>query len=197
MKWIIGILVLILWFYILHVTKKAKLSAWRFVWGAVGLFVISMVYIRPYITIPLARIVSAVAGGFGQMTGTFSSYFKYSTIFVSHASGDMTVQIDFECSGVIEILAFLSILAFFEIYNLQEKFLVGIAGSMYLVLANAIRLILICEIIHFAGSDYYYIAHTYLGRIVFYVLAVVLYFFVFTKPQVVKMKVGDFSYDHQ
>ena len=33
------------------------------------------------------------------------------------------------------------------------------------------------------------------GRIIFYVLQVILYFFVFTKPHVLKMKTGDFGYN--
>ena len=49
--------------------------------------------------------------------------------------------------------------------------------------------------IHFLGTDYYYIAHTVVGRILFYVLQVILYFFVFTKPHVLKMRTGDFAYN--
>ena len=48
---------------------------------------------------------------------------------------------------------------------------------------------------HFLGTDYYYVAHTIVGRIVFYVLQVILYFFIFTKPHVLKMKTGDFGYN--
>ena len=43
----------------------------------------------------------------------------------------------------------------------------------------------------------YYIAHTYVGRIFFYAATIVLYFYVFTKSQVVRMKVGSFSYDKE
>ena len=45
------------------------------------------------------------------------------------------------------------------------------------------------------GTDFYYIAHTIIGRIVFYILQVILYFYVFTKPQVLGMKTGGFGYD--
>ena len=33
------------------------------------------------------------------------------------------------------------------------------------------------------------------GRIVFYVLQVILFFFIFTKPQVLSMKTGGFGYE--
>ena len=48
--------------------------------------------------------------------------------------------------------------------------------------------------IHFLGTDYYYMAHTIVGRIFFYLLQVILYFYVFTKPQVLRMKTGGFNY---
>lgn len=64
-----------------------------------------------------------------------------------------------------------------------------------IVLANVVRIILIAEIIHIGGTQWYYIAHSLVGRIVFYAFTVVLYFYVFTKPQIVRMKVGRFAYE--
>lgn len=195
MQILLGIIIVAVWLYILHVLTKAKLHAWRFIWGSLGLFIIMMIYVRPVLTFPLAQGISAIAGFVGQITNTFVPYFKYGTIFVETTTCAITLQIDFECSGVLEIMAFLSLLLFFNVYTRYEKVMVSVVGTVYLCLANVLRIILICEIIHFGGSKYYYIAHTYLGRIFFYILTILLYFNVFTKPQVIKMKVGDFSYD--
>lgn len=49
--------------------------------------------------------------------------------------------------------------------------------------------------IHFLGTDYYYFAHTFVGRIIFYVLQVILYFFVFTRPQIKRTQTGGFTYN--
>ena len=67
--------------------------------------------------------------------------------------------------------------------------------EMPTIMANVIRVTFICVIIHFFGGSAYYVAHTYLGRILFYALSVGLYFYVFTKEQIVRQKVGGFSYD--
>ena len=72
---------------------------------------------------------------------------------------------------------------------------IGVVGTLYTMLTNALRIAVICTMIHFLGTDYYYVAHTIVGRIVFYVLQVILYFFIFTKPHVLKMKTGDFGYN--
>ena len=167
---IVAVAVIAVWLYILSVLTRAKLYAWKFMWGSFGLFLIMMITIRPVLTMPLARCVSALAGVVGSVTGAFTSYFKYGIIFIHTGVTQATLLIDFECSGIIEIMAFISLLAFFNVYNFSEKVMVGIGGFCYIMLC------------------------TFIGRIFFYVLSVYLYFYVFTKPQVIKMKVGSFSY---
>lgn len=195
MAYAIGAVATLAWLYVLHALARADLRFWRFLVGSIGLFVLLMVFVRPWATQPLAQVVAAVSGVFGSLTGTFESFFRYGVLFVDSAQGAITLKIDFECSGIVEIMAFLSLLAFFQVYNRPERVLVGIGGTLFILLANALRIILICEVIHFAGPDAYYVAHSLLGRLVFYVLTVWLYFYVFTKPQVVRMRVGRFTYE--
>ena len=197
MKYLIGIIAVFVWLYLLHVTDRAKLPFWHYILGALGLFLLMMCYVRPVLTEPLARAVAALAGLVGKITGTFSPFFKYGILFVQSDVGAITLQIDFECSGIIEIMAFLALLVFFRVYTVAERVIVSICGILYIMLANALRIILICEMIHFGGLDLYYMSHAVVGRLVFYVLSVLLYFYVFTKPQIVRMRLGKFSYgDH-
>ena len=197
MKYLIGIIAVFVWLYLLHVTDRAKLPFWHYILGAMGLFLLMMFYVRPVLTEPLARAVAALAGLVGKITGTFSPFFKYGILFVQSDVGAITLQIEFECSGIIEIMAFLALLVFFRVYTVAERVIVSICGILYIMLANALRIILICEMIHFGGLDLYYMSHAVVGRLVFYVLSVLLYFYVFTKPQIVRMRLGKFSYgDH-
>lgn len=183
------------WLYILHALRRAGLKFWRFLVGSIGLFIILMLAVRPWAMQPLAQAVAAIAGLPGRLTGTFEAYFKYAVIFVDSAAGAITLKIDFECSGIVEIMAFVSLLAFFEVYSRSERLIVGMFGSIAIMLANALRIIVIAEMIHFGGPNLYYVAHSLVGRLVFYVFTVALYFYVFTKPQVVRMKVGRFTYE--
>ena len=138
---------------------------------------------KNFIDIAIADGVDVTAGG----QGTAYAY-------ASSDDFSITLQIDFECSGIIEIMAFISLLAFFNVYNFSEKVMVGIGGFCYIMLCNALRIVMICMSVYFWGMGAYYVVHTFIGRIFFYVLSVYLYFYVFTKPQVIKMKVGSFSY---
>lgn len=196
MVYIVGAIACAIWLYVLHALKRAELNFWRFLVGSIGLFVLLMLYVRPWATQPLAQAVAALAGLPGWLTGTFESYFKFAVIFVDSAAGAMTLKIDFECSGIVEIMAFVSLLAFFGVYTRSERVLVGVLGTLAIMLANALRIILIAELIHFGGPNMYYVAHSLFGRLLFYALTVILYFYVFTKPQIVRMRVGRFTYDH-
>lgn len=191
---IAGIVFFVIWIYILYVMRRGKLAAWRYFWGSGGLFILQLLFVRPYFTEPLARLVASVAGFFGDITGMFTSYFKYSVIFVDSKAGPISLLIDFECSGIIEIIAFISLLCFFEAYTKYERVVVAVLGIAYIVVANALRIISICIIIYVFGMKSYYVAHTYVGRLVFYGLTVILYFVVFTRTQILRQRVGGFSY---
>lgn len=196
-KLIIFAVLLVIWLLNLRIFYKVKNQAAFITIGMGGLFILMMIFLRPVATMPLARIVAALAGLFGRVTGLFSAFFKYGIIFVETAGGSMTLQIDFECSGIIEIMVYIAILAFFKVYTVSERAILSAVGVIYIIVANALRIIIIATTIHFGGEQMYYIAHTYIGRIFFYAATVVLYFYVFTKSQVVRMKVGSFSYDKE
>ena len=194
--YVVGIVGFIAWIYLLYVLDRAQVPAWRYIAGSGGLFVFMMAYLRPVLTQPLASLVAACAGLFGSITGIFTSFFKYGVIFISSRAGQISLQIDFECSGVLEIMAFISLLAFFRAYSSFERVVVGIIGSVLLLLFNVIRIITISLIIYQFGTKSFYVAHTLIGRLVFYGLSVMLYFVVFTKTQIVRQKVGNFTYGH-
>jgi exosortase family protein XrtG len=194
MQIILFVLVVAVWLFVLRVLDRADLKAWHFLVGAIGLFIIMMVWLQPVLTQPLAQVVTAISGLIGNLTGTFEAYFKYGVIFVPAGSSSITLQIDMECSGIIESMAFVALVAFFRAYTPYERIGIGAAGVALLILANVLRIVVICEIVHFCGVDAYSVAHTWIGRILFYGITVALYFYVFTKPQIRSMKVGDVDY---
>lgn len=111
---IAGIIFLIVWLYILWALRRSDLPAWRFIWGSCGLFVLMMIFVRPYCTQPLAQVVAAIAGAFGKITGMFSAYYKYGVVFVDSRAGAISLLIDFECSGILEIMAYFVITRLFS-----------------------------------------------------------------------------------
>lgn len=192
---ILTLICILLWVYLLWVLKRAGLNFYRYLLGSVGLFVFFMILVRPVVMVPLTKSVAYVAGKFGEWTGLYDSYYKNSMLFIPKHTAAVSLYIDFECSGVIEIAAYLSLLWFYNIYKRNEKILLSLFGIVYIFIANVIRIYVICVCIYIGGNDMYYFAHGILGRLIFYALSIVLYFYVFTKSQIVRQKVGGFSFE--
>ncbi len=144
LRYIICAVLVAAWIYLLSVLDRAKLNFWHFIAGSLGLFLFLMVMIRPVMVDPLSKTVAAMAGLIGSITKTFTAFFRYGIIFINSASGAITLQIDFECSGIIEIMAYLSLLVFFRVYTKHERVFLSIAGVAYIMIANALRVLVIC-----------------------------------------------------
>lgn len=184
----------LVWIYLLSVFTRGKLYFYQFIWGSVGLFGFMMMWIQPVAIRPLTNLVCSAAGVAGRMTGFYESYSEYSMLFVQHGSEAISLCIDYECSGIIEMMAYMSMLAFFRVYDWMQRIILSVLGCMMIFFANIIRLFVIGTTIYYFGNDAYYIAHTIVGRIIFYALSVILYYYIFTKSQIVKQKIGGFHY---
>lgn len=191
---VISCILILIWIYILHLLNKAKLHVYRFIIGTFGLFILMMVYIFPVFTDPIAKSVAALAGMIGNLTGWFTTYFRYGIVFINTQTSSLSMMIDLECSGIIELSTFFSLLVFYDVYSKAEKAVVGLSAFLYIELVNALRIVIICFFVHLFGTNSFYLAHTFISRIFFYVCTIVLYFYVFTKSQIVRMKVGNLIY---
>ena len=80
-------------------------------------------------------------------------------------------------------------------YRLYEKVVVSIAGGLLIFASNVLRIFVICLVVYFFGGDMYFLAHTIIGRLVFYACTIALYFYVFTKSQIIRQKVGGLRYE--
>lgn len=193
--WIVPPIILI-WIYLLTVFKRARLDFWYFILGSIGFFTITVILLHPLLLLPMQRAIAAVAGLPGEWTGTYASYYEKGLLFVSHNATQLSLYIDFECTGILETLAFLSLLWFFPVYQLYEKIAVSVIGTATIFLANVLRIFVICQILYWGGERLYFTAHSFVGRFLFYAITIALYFYVFTRSQIVRQKVGAFSYEH-
>lgn len=193
---VFAILAFVVWIYLLSVFYRGKMGFFYFIFGSIGSFFFLMLYLKPVLMPVLVQLVTSVTGILGRGTGLFEAYRDYSILFIESPKdgGALSLYIDFECSGIIEILVFISLLAFFQVYGVWQRIVIGAIGCVVIFFSNVTRIFIICVMIRIWGNEVYYLAHTLIGRIVFYIFAVLLYYFVFTKAQIVRQKVGGFSY---
>ena len=146
------IIAFIVWIYVIWVLSRTGLHFFKFCIGSVGLFFFLMLWIQPLIMQPLKMAVSAAAGVLGDFFEMYDSYYQYSILFIPKDTTAVSLTIDYECSGVIEIMAFSCMLWFFPLYNTIEKLIINCIGLAVIFLANVLRIFLICTLIYFYGN---------------------------------------------
>lgn len=180
----------ILWLYALSVINRAHLPAFYYWVGAVGAFLLISFACHKYFVWFLASLVSRGAGVIGQLTHSFTAYPFPAALDIQISSGSITLLVDYECSGIIETTAYLSLLLFFPIYTRRQKIALSLIGILWIYLINVLRLSLIGIIVHCFNLQSLFWVHDILGRIFFYIFTILLYYQVFTHSQVVSDLLG-------
>lgn len=103
-------------------------------------------------------------------------------LVVPQNQGWTVLNIGVESSGLLEIAVFAGMVAFYPGWSMRRR-LMGVAlgiGATYV--ANVIRVSFIAATLHWGGKDLLFISHTILGRALFFILVVAIFWFVLSLP---------------
>ncbi len=192
--WFTGLMVLV-WVALLVFLHKQKMHFYKFLAGSVGVFVFVMLLGS---SIGEEILEKAVSWGMWALSGImdgFSVLPSNSMVTVNHGQQAVSFIIDYECSGFIEILVYLSILLFYPLLSWWKKLMYAALGCLFIYAANLTRLLLISYSIRLFGTTVFFLSHTVFARILFFGLMVLLYYYVFTRMHIRKQRVGDIAYD--
>lgn len=183
------------WLYVLSVLKRIGWSAAYVVLGVVGTFFIIISLANNNVISFLMRLNTSGAGVVGMLTGFYTVAPTLGIIHIVSGLSAINLFITYECSALIELAAYIALVLFFPFFkNLQQRLKLLGFGVIYLLLANMLRLTVTALIIHFLGLPSLIWAHVIVGRLIFYVLTIILYFYVFTRSQVLHIKIGRFDF---
>ncbi|WP_459446512.1 exosortase family protein XrtG [Weissella cibaria] len=183
------------WLYVLSVLKRIGWSAAYVVLGVVGTFFIIISLANNNVISFLMRLNTSGAGVVGLLTGFYTVAPTLGIIHIVSGQSAINLFITYECSALIELAAYIALVLFFPFFkNLQQRLKLLGFGVIYLLLANMLRLTVTALIIHFLGLPSLIWAHVIVGRLIFYVLTIILYFYVFTRSQVLHIKIGRFDF---
>lgn len=183
------------WILILLLLRKLKIYFFIFVIGSVGLFFLLMYVGKDYLEKTLEYAVTYCMWLIGNKTGLFTAYPDYSLITSYFRREAVSFFVDYECSGFIEILVYICLLAFYPVYKIKGKILLSFVGIVYIFISNVIRVFIICTVIKLLGPSVFFFSHTIIARVLFFTLTVTLYYVVFTRPHILLQKVGNLTYD--
>ena len=91
------------------------------------------------------------------------------------------VRVDLECSGLLEMAVLAGLLLFYPAWSVWRRVELLVWGLAATYVSNVIRILSIIAILHGLGKRSIFIAHTIVGRLIFFALAALFYWIVFTR----------------
>lgn len=170
-----------------------------YVIGSVGLAFLSIYIgrntpIEPALQTAVANGVHVVAQLTGIPTSTFNSApGALLVLVISQDIGWTMLQVTVESSGLLESGIVLGMLMFYPAWSIRKRALFVTVALLLTYAANIIRLMVIVGTLHFAGKDSLLVSHTIIGRAVFFIAVIAIYWFLLTRPTLgtVRQKLND------
>ncbi|NLK52509.1 MAG: exosortase family protein XrtG [Syntrophomonadaceae bacterium] len=186
-------LVFLLWLAITLFLYHHRLWVLYYIWAAVGLCCVLVLFFHAsLVEYGVERFSSLILHHILHQLGIVTHIYDGSPgtllVLIKIDSSWTTLTIDIENSGLIEICIIFSLIVFYPVYRLRKRILVALSGALGIYLINLARLLLVIVIIHSGGRNMSYIAHTLFGRLLFFLLAVGLYWQLITRPSLEKIR---------
>ncbi|WP_366922055.1 exosortase family protein XrtG [Metallumcola ferriviriculae] len=177
--------IIVVWLAILLFFYIYRIRVFYFIWGSVGLALI-MAFMLQNTTVEyrLSQLAIGILTSINQMLGIPVVPFQAAgTILMTgtQISGYTSLEVGTECSGLLEISVYLGLAVFYPVLRRQKKVYALVVGSALIFIINIVRVELIIAAVYYWGRNAIFIAHTILGRGVFFLLMLMLYWFFFTK----------------
>jgi exosortase family protein XrtG len=103
-------------------------------------------------------------------------------LVVTQRIGWTILQIGVESSGLLEMVVFTSLIAFYPGWSSLQRVTRGALGLLLTWGANILRMIVIAALLHWFGKEVLVLAHTFIGKLVFFVLTLAIYWALITFP---------------
>ena len=137
--------------------------------------------VEPILAHSVAMAVHSISNAMGIPTLIFSGAPGVLMVLVVVQEVGWTIlQIGVESSGLLEISTLISLVVFYPGFSIRRKFFTIAIGILATWFANVIRLFVIVIMLNQFGKDVLVLAHTYIGKIVFFAFTVLVYWSLIT-----------------
>ena len=139
--------------------------------------------IEPALQTAVAQGVHFVAQIVNIPTDTFdSSPGALLVLVISQDIGWTMLQVTVESSGLLESGVVFGMLMFYPAWSVRRRLSYVIIALLLTYAANIVRLLVIVATLHLLGKDSLLISHTIIGRAVFFVGVILIYWYFLTRP---------------
>lgn len=183
-----AILSIVIITYIYIRLKSNKLYTFAFLVGSIGLFSIGILFFRDYLEQIIVFVQLKLIYLFKYIFTDLNIAFDSSTIIFRSGNFFKSIVLNYECSGLIEMLVYSSVILFYPIKNNFEKIKKLLIGFSVIIAANIFRILLMIGSVESIGFASYDFMHLFIGRFIFYIIIIILYYKVLTTYHVKQYK---------
>ena len=179
---------IIVWAVAVYFFYKNRIWLFYYLLGSVGLafiiiFVGRMVSLEMFLEVTVANTVHQACNLVGIPTRLFqASPGSLLIMVIGQDVGWTVVQVTIECSGLLEIAAMMGMMLMYPGWSLGKRAVLTAIGTVTIYIANILRLFMIVEVLHTMGKGSLFISHTIVGRALFFIIVVFIYWYIITRP---------------
>jgi exosortase family protein XrtG len=184
--WVVAIAA---WVAALWFLRSGRIWLPYYLVGAVG-FAVGLVLLghgplglERLLAIGTARGASVAASMIGIQTRLFSGAAdSILVLVVRQPVGWTLLTVGIECSGLLEGATIAGLTLFYPLLKPVRRAWLVLAGLVATAAANIVRVLVIIATLHWGGKDALFVAHSIVGRGIFFALVVVIYWLAMTTP---------------
>ncbi|WP_029215095.1 exosortase/archaeosortase family protein [Kallotenue papyrolyticum] len=124
----------------------------------------------------LADLLAIPTQTFAQAPGTLL------VMVISQEIGWTALQVGVESSGLLELSVLTALLALYPGWSWRERGVLILGCAVLLIAANILRVLIIVALLHYLGKEALLLAHTIIGKVVFFGLTLAIYWLAITAP---------------
>ena len=189
MEILLIILFIIVWAIGVVFFRAYKIWFFYYLLGTVGLAFILVNINKNYFQteIILSQSVAESVHYFGNLVNIQTQIFPQApgvllVLVVVQKLGWTVLEIGVESSGLLEMCVLASLILFYPGWSAASRILRVLLGLSLTWLANSARMMIIMLMLHFFGKSVLVIAHTFLGKLFFFICTIAIYWYLVTLP---------------
>ncbi len=192
MTWGIAVALIVLWALMVVFFRANRVWLMYYLIGSVGLaFIIIFVgratVVQGFMESGVTMATFVVANLVGIPARVFDADPNSLMIFVigqmvGHDNGWTMVRVTIECSSLLETGVISGMVGFYPGWSIKKRIALVLLGTIATYASNIIRMTVIIGTLHLFGKDSLFVAHTIIGRAVFFVLIIAIFWYIITMP---------------
>lgn len=187
---ILFIISMVIWIFLIKMFHDLKMIAFKFYTGSIGLFFIILFFFRGYLESGFKVLLFYSLSFLSKITHIF--YINtLSNAIVNVNNLTFNINFSLQASTLISMVVFTSLICFFPLVHLRKRIYLFFLGNILIFLIDIFRSFIVILLIRLFSTYSLVIDFDIIGKLIFFSLIIMLYYFIFTKAQIKNQKVGE------